>query len=193
MTRLIGTLLLLACAGATWAAGPPDAATLRRFGEIELASRLNQYGTALHQTGKLAEATKVFAAVRKMREGLYPKGRYPQGHPDLAQSLYNLAFLHQARGDYPKAEPLYRRAVEMREGLYPKENQPQARSPALQRNSVTKPRYVTERRVSFHFRVALQRALLLFTPRTGHSVSSRRISFHSRLRQSHGKFRHVRR
>ena len=31
-------------------------------------------------------------------------------HPDVATSLNNLAFLHQTRGDYDAAEPLYARA-----------------------------------------------------------------------------------
>ena len=67
----------------------------------------------------------VLADVLRMREGLYPKERYPQGHSDLASSINNLAALHRAQGKYAKAEPLYRRALEMYEGLYPKTRYPQ--------------------------------------------------------------------
>jgi len=36
-------------------------------------------------------------------------------HPDVAQSLSNLAVLYQVQGAYPKAEPLYVRALDIRE------------------------------------------------------------------------------
>jgi CHAT domain-containing protein len=60
-----------------------------------------------------------------MRQALYPKERYPQGHPDLAQSLNNLGYLHLAQGDYAKALPLFERALAMRERLYPEARYPQ--------------------------------------------------------------------
>ena len=36
-------------------------------------------------------------------------------HPDVAQSLNNLAGLYQAQGQYAKAEPLHQRALAIRE------------------------------------------------------------------------------
>jgi hypothetical protein len=39
--------------------------------------------------------------------------RYPQGHPDLATGINNLAYLHGARGEYAKARPLFERALKM--------------------------------------------------------------------------------
>jgi tetratricopeptide (TPR) repeat protein len=60
-----------------------------------------------------------------MREALFPKEKYPDGHPELATSLDNLASLLKAQGEYGKAEPLYRRALEMRQALFPKESFPQ--------------------------------------------------------------------
>jgi hypothetical protein len=48
-----------------------------------------------------------------MRETLYPRERYPHGHPLLASSLNNLAFHHLAQGEYARAEKLYRRALVM--------------------------------------------------------------------------------
>ncbi len=125
MTRLFVTMTLLACVGAAWAAGPPEKSAWERFGRIEEVGRLGMRGGAMYQAGKFAEATKVFAEVLKMVEGLYPKASYPQGHPDLAISLNNLAALHQSQADYAKAEPLFRRALEMNEGLYPKARYPQ--------------------------------------------------------------------
>ena len=124
MTRLVVTMLLLAFTGATWAAGPPDAATWARFVKIEEASRINLRGIRLYQAGKLADATERFVEALKLREAMYPRARYPQGHPDLATSLNNLAALHKAQADYAKAEPLFRRALEMREGLHPKSSHP---------------------------------------------------------------------
>jgi len=40
-------------------------------------------------------------------------------HPDVATSLNNLAALHDARGDYEGAEPLYRLALQIRERIDP--------------------------------------------------------------------------
>jgi CHAT domain-containing protein/tetratricopeptide (TPR) repeat protein len=45
---------------------------------------------------------------------LREKVRGPR-HPDLAESLNNLAMLYQAQGAYAKAEPLYLRALDLRE------------------------------------------------------------------------------
>src|SRR5437899_970979 len=110
MTRWGTTVALLAFAVSVQAAAPPDAKTLARFREIQEATRLERRAVALYHAGRGPEATKVFADVLRMREGLYPKARYPQGHPDLAGSLNWLAFLHSTQGQNAKAEPLYRRA-----------------------------------------------------------------------------------
>jgi CHAT domain-containing protein/tetratricopeptide (TPR) repeat protein len=61
-----------------------------------------------------------------MREALYPKERYPQGHPLLASSLNNLGSLLRAQGDYGGARGYYQRALEMGQALYPKERYPQS-------------------------------------------------------------------
>ena len=45
-----------------------------------------------------------------MRQALYPKDRYPHGHPDLATSLNNLGSLLEAQGDYGRARGIYERA-----------------------------------------------------------------------------------
>jgi CHAT domain-containing protein len=46
-----------------------------------------------------------------MRHKLYPPARYPDGHPQLALSLSNLGGLLQDRGEYGRAEPLFRDAL----------------------------------------------------------------------------------
>jgi tetratricopeptide (TPR) repeat protein len=56
-----------------------------------------------------------------MRHKLYPKEKYPDGHPDLATSLNNLGGLLQARGEYAQAEPFYRDALAMSRKLCPKD------------------------------------------------------------------------
>jgi tetratricopeptide (TPR) repeat protein len=118
------TMALLAVTESAWAAAPPDAQTLARFRQIGTATRLNLQGMRLYEAGRLPEATRVMADVLRMREELYPKDRYPCGHPELAQSINNLAGLHWAQGEYARAEPLLRRALRMNEELYSTERYP---------------------------------------------------------------------
>jgi CHAT domain-containing protein/tetratricopeptide (TPR) repeat protein len=89
------------------------------------ANALNVEGMHLYQLGKLQEATERFRKALEMRQALYPKGKYPQGHPDLAVSLNNVAFLLRDQGEYDKAEPFFRQALEMFRALYPKDKHPQ--------------------------------------------------------------------
>ena len=60
-----------------------------------------------------------------MVQALYPKERYPQGHPNLARSLNNLGGVLQALGNYAEARGYFQRALEMIQALYPKERYPQ--------------------------------------------------------------------
>jgi CHAT domain-containing protein/tetratricopeptide (TPR) repeat protein len=59
-----------------------------------------------------------------MRESLYPKDRYPRGHPDLATSLNNLGSLLQDQGSYGEARGYLERGLAMRESLYPRDRYP---------------------------------------------------------------------
>ena len=54
----------------------------------------------LQAQGDYGEAQGYHERALAMNEALYPKDRYPQGHPDLAPSLNNLGALLQAQGDY---------------------------------------------------------------------------------------------
>jgi CHAT domain-containing protein len=53
-----------------------------------------------------------------MWQKLYPATKYPDGHPHLAQSLNNLGFLLQERGEYGRAQPYWEQALAMRQKLY---------------------------------------------------------------------------
>ena len=78
MTRLFATMLLLAFAGTAWAAGPPDAAAWKRFGDIEETERLDRRGEALYQVEKLGEATALLERIVKLR---VPQGKLSAGAP----------------------------------------------------------------------------------------------------------------
>jgi tetratricopeptide (TPR) repeat protein len=43
---------------------------------------------------------------------------FPPGHPDIAQSLNNLALVLRARGRLAEAEPMYREAIAANEATY---------------------------------------------------------------------------
>ena len=60
-----------------------------------------------------------------MHQSLYPKDRYPQGHPDLAGSLNNLGGLLLDQGSYVEGRGYYERALAMHQSLYPKDRYPQ--------------------------------------------------------------------
>src|SRR5262249_6004824 len=68
-----------------------------------------------------------------MYRTLYPRAQFPAGHPDLANSLSNLATLLGARRDYAGAEPFLRDALAMDRALYPRAQYP-AGHPLLARS-----------------------------------------------------------
>jgi tetratricopeptide (TPR) repeat protein len=74
------------------------------------AKQLNQQVIKLYQQGRYAEAIPVAEQVLAIREKALGAE-----HPDVAQSLNNLAALYQFLGDYAKAELLYQRALAIRE------------------------------------------------------------------------------
>jgi tetratricopeptide (TPR) repeat protein len=65
-----------------------------------------------------------------MNQSLYPKERYPQGHPALAISLLSLGTLLQAQGLYDEARGYLELALNMNQPFYPKDRYPQG-YPAL--------------------------------------------------------------
>jgi tetratricopeptide (TPR) repeat protein len=70
-------------------------------------------------------ATKKQELALVMMRALYPKAKYPQGHPHLATSLNSLGALLRDQGEHARAEPFLREALAMRRALYPKEKYPQ--------------------------------------------------------------------
>jgi CHAT domain-containing protein/Tfp pilus assembly protein PilF len=70
------------------------------------ANALNKRVFELYRAGKFVEAISLAQQVLAMRE----KALGPN-HPDVAQSLYNLAALYGEQLRYSEAEPLYKRAL----------------------------------------------------------------------------------
>jgi CHAT domain-containing protein/Tfp pilus assembly protein PilF len=88
-----------------WAAQQADGAGLEQE-----ARKLNNESLKLQRAGKYDEALPLAERALVIRE----KTLGPQ-HPDVADSLNNLARLYFDRGDYSKAEALFQRALIIRE------------------------------------------------------------------------------
>src|SRR5579871_6023083 len=72
----------------------------------EMASLCNEAGYYLNERGFFAEAEPLYQEALKMRRNMLP-----EGHPDIALSLNNLAVLYKSQGRYTEAEPLYQEAL----------------------------------------------------------------------------------
>jgi CHAT domain-containing protein/tetratricopeptide (TPR) repeat protein len=82
------------------------------------AACLDHLALVLRDQGKLADAETFLRHALYMREKLYPKDKFPNGHPDLAESLEGLAYVMCARpGKLDAAEAFFRQALTMRERL----------------------------------------------------------------------------
>jgi hypothetical protein len=68
--------------------------------ELKGANELNQKVVKLHETGKYAEAIPLARRAIVLREQALGAT-----HPDVSESLNNLAVLLQATGDYAEARP----------------------------------------------------------------------------------------
>jgi len=77
---------------------------------LEKARRLDTEFLRLHSLGKYDEAHTPALRALEIRE----KAREPY-HPDIAESLNNLALIYFYKGDYAQAEPLYQRALSIME------------------------------------------------------------------------------
>src|SRR5437764_460438 len=94
-------LVIFSVCGAAHAQADEVAALDRRAGELLRA-------------GKTAEAIPLVKRSLELREKALPAG-----HPNIADTLNNLASLYNAQGRLKEAEPLYKRALEMREKALP--------------------------------------------------------------------------
>jgi tetratricopeptide (TPR) repeat protein len=121
MTRRV-TLVALAVAVLGFARADElnDELTLAQQKELEgKAAALAREGNALYRAGKLPEAAERLEAALGLRRTIYPTAKYPEGHPDLAASLADLALVFDSQGRPTAAEPLAREALAMRRRLYP--------------------------------------------------------------------------
>jgi tetratricopeptide (TPR) repeat protein len=78
--------------------------------EHTLVEYLNLQGKASLEGGHYVDAQQPFERALVLREQALGSN-----HPDLAQSLNNLAELYRTQGQYAKAEPLLKRALAIRE------------------------------------------------------------------------------
>jgi tetratricopeptide (TPR) repeat protein len=110
---LVGAVAVLGSSLILTAADPTELTPQQRQELEKQALALSTEGVQLHGRGQHAKATELFREALAIRQRLYPRESYPQGHPDLATSLNNLAALLHAQGDYARAEPLYREALQI--------------------------------------------------------------------------------
>jgi CHAT domain-containing protein len=93
-------------------------------GLLAEARQLDAEGDRYYQRGDLREAMRLLREALEVRRKAYPRDKHPRGHADVARSLSNLGFLHQAVGEYAQAEALFLEALAMDRGLFPKERYP---------------------------------------------------------------------
>jgi tetratricopeptide (TPR) repeat protein len=122
----VALVLLGLLGGAVGAVGAADKdlAPAERKELERRAKETNQQAIERYQQGKHEDATKLAEEALVLRRRLYPKKEYPDGHPELAESLHNLGRFLQAQGEYARAEPFYRDALAMCRALYPKGRHP---------------------------------------------------------------------
>jgi CHAT domain-containing protein/tetratricopeptide (TPR) repeat protein len=120
-----GVLVLawVLAAGVPHAAEPP-ALTAAERQLLQEAANLQAEGDALYRQARLPAATERLRQALELRQRVYARDRYPEGHPELAATLSWLGVVLQARGEYGQAEPCYRRALAMQQALYPREKYP---------------------------------------------------------------------
>jgi CHAT domain-containing protein len=73
---------------------------------LQEARKLHTESQRLFRAGKYDESRPAAERALELRE----KALGPE-HPDVAQSLHNLALIYRFKGDYAKAEPLFQRAL----------------------------------------------------------------------------------
>jgi tetratricopeptide (TPR) repeat protein/CHAT domain-containing protein len=106
-------------------ADPPAPLSAQERQKLEArASELNQTAWQAYQRGDLVAGIAGMMECLEIREALYPKDRYRQGNPDLAESLSAMGFLLRARGSYGEARKYHERALAMDQSLYPKDRYP---------------------------------------------------------------------
>jgi CHAT domain-containing protein/Flp pilus assembly protein TadD len=85
---------------------PGTAADVEREEQLAEATRLNAQGIELHQAGDYKAAEPLFQESLALR-----REQLGDRHPDVAQSLNNLANLYYDQGRYGEAEPLHQESL----------------------------------------------------------------------------------
>jgi len=80
----------------------------------KVALSLNDYGGYLMNVGRYVEAKRMMEEALRIRRVVY--GEEP--HPELAESLYNIGYLHFEMDEPEKAIPYYQRTLAIEEKLY---------------------------------------------------------------------------
>src|SRR6266542_1220515 len=84
---------------------------------LQEARKLQTESQRLFRAGKYDASRPAAERALELRE----KALGPD-HPDVAQSLHNLAIIHRLKGDYAKSEPLFQRALDIKEKAFGPEN-----------------------------------------------------------------------
>ncbi len=74
--------------------------------------------------GRYAQATGLLRRAVEVCKRLYPKAEYPDGHPDVAYSLYSLGSALGAQGEYGEARKVYEEALAMQRRVFPESEYP---------------------------------------------------------------------
>jgi CHAT domain-containing protein len=123
---LLGLLTALGLGAVLFADEPKGKPTPEQRTQLQKQAKdLEEEVLALFQKGRWSEALKLESQALAMRQQLYPRDQYPQGHPELAESLNNLGLLLQYQGEYGQALTYLREALAMGRQLYPKDQYPQ--------------------------------------------------------------------
>jgi CHAT domain-containing protein len=72
-------------------------------------------GIVLNAQGEYEEALKHCRLALQMYQRLYPRDKYPHGHPDLARSRSNVGGVLQAQGEHEEALKHFHLALQMRQ------------------------------------------------------------------------------
>lgn len=92
--------------------------TQQEIWEAEARS-LNLASVRLTSQKRLSQALRKAEKALEIRQKLYRKEEYPNGHPDLAKSLYNIGRLLQEKGDLGPAVTYFQKSLSMRRLLFP--------------------------------------------------------------------------
>ena len=108
------------------AAQPIERLTAEQRKELEQrATDLSHAGYQLYGRGDVASALEKSKQLLQIREQLYPKSEYPDGHHMVALGVLRVGELLEVQGAYRDAQGYYERALAMFEALFPKERDPQ--------------------------------------------------------------------